>query len=29
VEGHLSNVYAKLDVASKLELVRTAQELKF
>ncbi len=28
VEGHLSNVYAKLDVSSKLELVRTAQQLK-
>jgi DNA-binding CsgD family transcriptional regulator len=29
VEGHLSNVYAKLGVSSKLELVRTAQELEF
>jgi DNA-binding CsgD family transcriptional regulator/tetratricopeptide (TPR) repeat protein len=29
VEGHLSNVYAKLGVSSKLELVRTAQQLEF
>jgi DNA-binding CsgD family transcriptional regulator len=28
VEGHLSNVYAKLGVSSKLELVRTAQQLE-
>lgn len=28
VEGHLSNVYAKLGVSSKLELVRTAQHLE-
>lgn len=27
VEGHLSNVYAKLGIASKFELVRAAQEL--
>ncbi len=28
VEGHLSNIYAKLGVSSKLELVRTAQQLE-
>jgi DNA-binding CsgD family transcriptional regulator len=28
VEGHLSNVYAKLGVSSKIELIRTAQELE-
>jgi FixJ family two-component response regulator len=27
VEGHLANVYAKLGVSSKLELVRRADEL--